>query len=658
MRPASWAWCATEVGHAPRRGWRGWAGRARGLGLVGCLGLALAQSALAVQTVAQAELHVQTLAPGGPEADLPALLARLPAPADTAAWSPVALPQTRQPAPLSGIGSDGAAMQIWWYRVWATPSVAAGPVRRCALYLPRVSGGVVVVAAWNGGGWRLLSDGSDLWREQWNRPVWVERAACAGPQPTEWAVGVIRRADGQHRISQAQIGPVPALRPAYDLRLQLQLAGPQVGSLAFLALGVLALVYWVGHPRQTAFLLFALTAAAWTLRNLHYYATLPRGPEALAWFWWMTNASLAWVMALMYLFGLQFDARPSPRFTWALAAFVLGVSLLSVPVAGAPLHSLLAIHLVNAGVATLVGVLLTLRAWRSGGEALKFITLAFWLTEAFGLHDLLLVTGGIGPASIYLLPYASLVVLLAFLGAAQRRYVQATEQAVQANSQLEAQLARREEELRQNHERLRRVEREQALLLERQRLVREMHDGLGSNLMSALVLAEQGRLSRDSVAGLLRECLDDLRLVIDSLEPIGNDLVTLLAMLRHRLARRLEAAGLTLVWEVDDLPPLDWLTPPEALQVLRIVQEVLNNVLRHAHARRVRIAITQQAPVVRVLIEDDGVGFDLSQVPAGRGLRHLRERAARLGGTLRVDSQPGQGTRVQLDLALQRAASA
>jgi signal transduction histidine kinase len=65
-----------------------------------------------------------------------------------------------------------------------------------------------------------------------------------------------------------------------------------------------------------------------------------------------------------------------------------------------------------------------------------------------------------------------------------------------------------------------------------------MHDGLGSNLMSALVLAEQGRLSRDAVAGLLRECLDDLRLVIDSLEPIGNDLVTLLALLRHRLARR------------------------------------------------------------------------------------------------------------------------
>jgi signal transduction histidine kinase len=159
-----------------------------------------------------------------------------------------------------------------------------------------------------------------------------------------------------------------------------------------------------------------------------------------------------------------------------------------------------------------------------------------------------------------------------------------------------------------------------------------MHDGLGSNLMSALVLAEQGRLSRDAVAGLLRECLDDLRLVIDSLEPIGNDLVTLLALLRHRLARRLEAAGLNLVWAVDDLPPLDWLTPPEALQVLRIVQEVLNNVLRHAHARQVRIAISRQPDGVRVAIEDDGIGFDPAQTTPGRGLRHLRERAARLGG--------------------------
>ncbi|HEV8692025.1 MAG TPA: ATP-binding protein, partial [Ideonella sp.] len=202
--------------------------------------------------------------------------------------------------------------------------------------------------------------------------------------------------------------------------------------------------------------------------------------------------------------------------------------------------------------------------------------------------------------------------------------------------------------------RLREVEREQALLIERQRLMRDMHDGLGSTLMSSLVLAEQGKLQQDALAALLRECVDDLRLVIDSLEPIEHDLVTLLASLRHRLGRRLEAAGLAMRWEVDDLPPLPWLNPPDALQVLRIVQEVLTNVLKHAAAHTVRISTSLRGGHVQVLIEDDGLGFEAASPNGGRGLRHLVQRAARLGGRLVIDSAPGRGTQVTLDLPLQR----
>ena len=71
-------------------------------------------------------------------------------------------------------------------------------------------------------------------------------------------------------------------------------------------------------------------------------------------------------------------------------------------------------------------------------------------------------------------------------------------------------------------------------------------------------------------------------------------------------------------------------------------------------ARQVRIAISRQPDGVRVAIEDDGIGFDPALTTPGRGLRHLRERAARLGGRLQIDSHPGLGTCVQLDLAFQR----
>ena len=413
-------------------------------------------------------------------------------------------------------------------------------------------------------------------------------------------------------------------------------------------MGLFAWLFWLGRRPERAYLLFALCSLVWWLRNLHYYAALPADQGLFDWVWWVTNASMSWVMVLAYLFALGFAPRRAPWLERALAAFVLLMSVLAMPIEASPLRSQAQLHLMNAVVGAAVVGHLSAMAWRGGRREFRVITAGLCLTECLGVHDLMLMSGRLSPDGVYLLPYASLVMLLTFLYAVQVRYSGAIREVERVNAGLGERLAAREAELQANHERLRRVEREQALLLERQRLMRDMHDGLGSTLMSSLVLAEQ------AVAGLLRECVDDLRLVIDSLEPIGHDLVTLLASLRHRLGRRLEAAGLRIVWDVQDLPPLEWLQPPDALQVLRIVQEVMTNVLRHAGASQVRLSTALEGDRVSVRVEDDGCGFDPDAVVPGRGLRHLGQRAARLGGTLQVDSRAGAGTRVRLDLPLQR----
>jgi len=190
-------------------------------------------------------------------------------------------------------------------------------------------------------------------------------------------------------------------------------------------------------------------------------------------------------------------------------------------------------------------------------------------------------------------------------------------------------------------------------------LIRSLHEGLGSTLMSTLVALERGAMPPAGVLEVLRECIDDSRIVIDSLEPIGHDLVVLLATMRHRLGPRLQAAGLTMRWEVKDLPLLPWLGPSQALQVMRIVQEALTNVLKHARASSVRIATSQAtdaAGVARVVIEidDNGVGFDFLASGGGRGLSNLKSRARELDATVAIDSERAKGTRVTLTLPLDR----
>jgi signal transduction histidine kinase len=174
-------------------------------------------------------------------------------------------------------------------------------------------------------------------------------------------------------------------------------------------------------------------------------------------------------------------------------------------------------------------------------------------------------------------------------------------------------------------------------------------------LLTTLAAIEKDNLPQAAVADALRVCIEDLRLVIDSLEPVAHDLVTLLATIRYRLGQRLDAAGLELLWEIGDLPPLPWMEPPDALNVLRLVQEALVNVLKHAKATSVRVATRNLGHHVEIHIEDNGCGFDPKTITPGRGMHSQTRRTERLGGELQIESTPGRGTLLHLQLPINKA---
>jgi signal transduction histidine kinase len=199
------------------------------------------------------------------------------------------------------------------------------------------------------------------------------------------------------------------------------------------------------------------------------------------------------------------------------------------------------------------------------------------------------------------------------------------------------------------------VQHQESILRERQRVMQDMHDGLGSSLTSSLVLLERGEISVAGAAVVMRECVEDLRLVVDSLEPTSKDLSTLLGMLRYRLQGKIQAAGVRLHWQMVDLPSLPWLEPSMALDVLRLMQEAIANTLRHAHATDLEITAKHAGDAIELVLRDNGVGFDSNQVrTVGRGMRTMNTRAARLGGQLMTLSVPTVGTMITLRLPIVR----
>lgn len=260
----------------------------------------------------------------------------------------------------------------------------------------------------------------------------------------------------------------------------------------------------------------------------------------------------------------------------------------------------------------------------------------------------LLQAPGLAPVGLGCLALCTLVLLYGLR-------VQAAVQATMVERHKARDLA---EAMGRQQQRLLDLEAERTLLLERQRLMRDLHDGLGATLTSSLIAVEQGGTSADELAQMLRECMDDLRAVIDSLEPVEHDVVALLASLRFRMGPRLERLGIQLAWDIHDLPPLAWLGPPEALQVLRLVQEMLTNSARHAGARRLGVATRARQGAVEIRVRDDGCGFDTRQPASGRGLRFMAQRALLLQARLQVLSAPGRGTLVRLRLPLRQPAAA
>jgi signal transduction histidine kinase len=195
------------------------------------------------------------------------------------------------------------------------------------------------------------------------------------------------------------------------------------------------------------------------------------------------------------------------------------------------------------------------------------------------------------------------------------------------------------------------VSRYAGALAERQHLAREVHDTLAQGFTSIATLLEAAEHSDDSDKYLTlardtaRENLAEARALVSG----SRDEVPLRESLRRTAKRLADSADIAVECRVEgEARPLE---STVELMLLRIAQEGLSNIRKHAHARHATVAIAFEADRVRLRLVDDGVGFDPGAPRGGYGLRGMRERVAEAGGELTVDSAVGDGTRVEACVA-------
>lgn len=404
-----------------------------------------------------------------------------------------------------------------------------------------------------------------------------------------------------------------------------------VGTLSALVCFMSLAIGWV--TREKIFWLAAAAEAAFFISQADWAIDYP--PVST----WVFNAGrsvlFAFYAGLMCWISTLLIKAPAPRLVGTIKIYLwLALPVLAL---GAAIGDYRVYRIYWNGATLLLVIVcatrLTYHAWRGSDPSVNIYTAGAWLALSFGLHDYALDLMPAGLGMLRLGDYSFLVFNLGLGVVVVQRYLTAHEELglLRASQNLQA---------------------EKSTYRERQRMMQDIHDSVGSQLVALLGLVNSNA-PRAQIQTHTSDALDELRMAVDAISNVDGELTVVLATLRHRLQPRLDAAQLRLVWQVDALPKFEMLTHQDIQHIQRILLEVFSNIIQHAKATQVVLSARYdiQTNACRICISDNGTGFDPSAT-TGRGLNNIQSRANMLGTTLSITQNEPSGTAVNLGIAV------
>jgi len=554
-------------------------------------------------------------------------------PVGDAGWQEVSLPDLWQ------INHPDYGGSIW-YRM--SLHLDAVPNMLWGVYLPRISmnAAVFVNGVMVGNGGRF----EQPMARNWNRPLYFTVPSSL------WKVGentiMVRvQADKNCRggLYPLQLGPDIQLYPAYKQALILHIELLQVLFVLSLCVSLITLILWLLRHRSDAMYgWYALGTFLWAI-YIQYFFVRDISVSAHSWMWLTFSSAYGMIISMM-LFCQKFMQL---KCDWCLKVMPLYGLLISALLYATELGSMFDV----IGI-SFVGIMLFvlfifghLMRYMFRHRDLETVMLAIGIlvNVAFGIHDLLSLMLVWSPPN-YLLHYGVPMMFVAMGIVLVNRVLAVLAQSERLNLELDSRVDQREKQLLLMHEALRETERQDTVSRERERMVNDLHDGMGGQLVAAMSM-----LDKPNSAAALRQTLEDIlldfRLVIDTMDEDSRDMSTLLGMLRMRLEPQLEAQGIQLRWHMVSGPELEGIGPENSLHIMRIVQEAITNAIRHAHASRIDVSIIAANGMLHLRIGDNGKGMAGDR--RGRGLNNMHKRAAKISAQLDIDSS-SRGVMVSL----------
>jgi signal transduction histidine kinase len=539
-------------------------------------------------------------------------------------------------------------------------SLDALPVTPLGLYLPKLGNGYEI---WlNGVAVQRNGDMLEFNQSDYAKvPRYVEIAPTLLQH--ENLLRVLIRADAGRRagLSTLFLGPVQDVYPRYLADFRWLEVGSFLVMVFSLLVGLVALTLWATQfdlssgsqrRRDPLYLMAALAELVWAVGVSNFFTELNWVP----WPWYgvvIYMITPAWAAATG-LFAVEVAGWGRSRAAAWFRNWMVFLLLACLPGAVAHLqfgnpalfngwYVIFSVTLIAFDVVYLA----SLR--RKTSQAHKLVAFAVTLNVAVGVYDIYILRLSPDYTAYTLTRYSSVLFGSVLFYIVITRFRQVSAQALELMGTMASRIATKEEELARSYLQQEQMAREQERVHERNRILRDMHDGVGAHISTAIRQLQSGHASTHSVLNTMRDSLDQLKLTVDAMKIPRGDVTALLASLRYRLEPRILEGGLTLQWRVKQVPPLPGLDTHAMRQLQYLVFEAISNAMQHARASGLSIALSPSPEGGAVLcIADDGAGFEVAAAGPG-ALRTLRERAVSLGARLDVRSGP-DGTTVEVHL--------
>jgi len=449
-------------------------------------------------------------------------------------------------------------------------------------------------------------------------------------------------------LSTVYLGPSESINPYWKWRYWLKVELLTAISYLLAVIGLINLSLWALRRQDSFYAWYGFAALVWAFRG--YLLLTPELNISDSIWLALRTLTLGFGVVFVVLFNQRFFEYKSKSLDWLMFLYCIpfGLPLLFMDIEWIRIygHNIWSRFEVLLGI-YVIGFLLYLYRYKGEKKALMLLYTGIPLF-LLGLRDLFVLTDRWDPHNGFLINYATPPALLLAMWFILKRFTKSLSEAEELNLTLENRVLEKQAEIEEHYQQQEKLKKEKVLSEERERIMRDMHDGIGGYLIGLKSLVESNKSERKSIKAHIDKILVDLRIVINSLDVTSQSVSTLLGSMRPRWQQIADNANIKLKWEVSASITTK-LGPHTTLQIMRIVEEAFTNSIKHSGASliTVRTSHLDLDQSLRIEMLDNG---DRQVNPdRGHGVKNMMHRARAIDAQI-IFNTDHSGTQILLEL--------